>query len=190
MVAELDDDQAALIAALSRPRAARSPRRLGGNPHATGCRCQSVRRFRCSATLKDVEVPAGLAGGWLDIFPRGQLRDFTSLQDAGRLPRLTIGPWSRDSPAVTMTTVHARPSVSGSPMHAALCPPNGLRSASVIGADKWRGRRLTRLRWWAVRDCCRSREAVASARARRTRMSSSGCATSTPTVVRPTSATA
>jgi putative CocE/NonD family hydrolase len=43
--------------------------------------------------VADITVPASLIGGWYDIFLPGQLRDFRVLQDAGRNPRITIGPW-------------------------------------------------------------------------------------------------
>jgi uncharacterized protein len=43
--------------------------------------------------VADVQVPASLVGGWFDIFLPGQLDDFKALQDAGRVARLTVGPW-------------------------------------------------------------------------------------------------
>ena len=44
--------------------------------------------------VADVTVPVSSVGGWYDIFLPGQLRDFRTLQDAGRRPRLTVGPWT------------------------------------------------------------------------------------------------
>jgi putative CocE/NonD family hydrolase len=44
--------------------------------------------------VADVTVPVSSFGGWYDIFLPGQLRDFRTLQDAGRRPRLTVGPWT------------------------------------------------------------------------------------------------
>jgi putative CocE/NonD family hydrolase len=44
--------------------------------------------------VADVTVPVSSIGGWYDIFLPGQLQDFTILQDAGRSPRLTVGPWT------------------------------------------------------------------------------------------------
>ncbi|HKT00407.1 MAG TPA: CocE/NonD family hydrolase [Rugosimonospora sp.] len=44
--------------------------------------------------VAQVTVPVSLVGGWYDIFLPGQLRDFRILQDAGRAPRLTVGPWT------------------------------------------------------------------------------------------------
>ncbi|WP_235215306.1 CocE/NonD family hydrolase [Phaeacidiphilus oryzae] len=49
------------------------------------------------AKVADVTVPASLVAGWYDIFLPGQLRDFRVLQDAGRRPRLTVGPWAHIS---------------------------------------------------------------------------------------------
>lgn len=46
------------------------------------------------ARVADVTVPVSAIGGWYDIFLPGQLRDFRTLQDAGRRPRLTVGPWT------------------------------------------------------------------------------------------------
>ncbi|TCO48501.1 hypothetical protein EV646_104323 [Kribbella antiqua] len=44
--------------------------------------------------VAEVTVPVSSVGGWYDIFLPGQLRDFKILQDAGRKPRLTVGPWT------------------------------------------------------------------------------------------------
>jgi putative CocE/NonD family hydrolase len=44
-------------------------------------------------TVPEVAVPASLVGGWFDVFLPGQVRDFTTLQAAGRTARLTVGPW-------------------------------------------------------------------------------------------------
>jgi uncharacterized protein len=41
-----------------------------------------------------VTVPVSSVGGWYDIFLPAQLRDFMTLQEAGRTARLTIGPWT------------------------------------------------------------------------------------------------
>jgi putative CocE/NonD family hydrolase len=51
-----------------------------------------------------VTVPVSSVGGWYDIFLPGQLRDFRTLQDAGRSPlRLTVGPWAHVSMGVGQT---------------------------------------------------------------------------------------
>jgi putative CocE/NonD family hydrolase len=44
--------------------------------------------------VAQVSVPVSSIGGWYDIFLPGQLRDFQTLQEAGRPARLTIGPWT------------------------------------------------------------------------------------------------
>jgi uncharacterized protein len=44
--------------------------------------------------VAEVTVPVSSIGGWYDIFLPGQLRDFMTLQEAGRTARLTIGPWT------------------------------------------------------------------------------------------------
>ncbi|WP_410639050.1 CocE/NonD family hydrolase [Amycolatopsis sp. lyj-346] len=45
-------------------------------------------------SVADVTVPVSSVAGWYDIFLPGQLRDFRTLQEAGRRPRLTVGPWT------------------------------------------------------------------------------------------------
>ena len=47
-------------------------------------------------------VPVSSIGGWYDIFLPGQLRDFMTLQEAGRTARLTVGPWTHLSTDPTM----------------------------------------------------------------------------------------
>jgi putative CocE/NonD family hydrolase len=44
--------------------------------------------------VAEVTVPVSSIGGWYDIFLPGQIRDFQTLQEAGRQARLTIGPWT------------------------------------------------------------------------------------------------
>ncbi len=44
--------------------------------------------------VADVTVGVSSIAGWYDIFLPGQLRDFRTLQEAGRRPRLTVGPWT------------------------------------------------------------------------------------------------
>lgn len=39
-------------------------------------------------------VPVTMSTGWYDLFIRRQLLDFRLLQDAGRGPRITVGPWA------------------------------------------------------------------------------------------------
>jgi putative CocE/NonD family hydrolase len=58
-----------------------------------------------SQRVAEITVPVSSIGGWYDIFLPGQLRDFETLQAAGRTARLTIGPWPHASFAVGSTTV-------------------------------------------------------------------------------------
>lgn len=44
--------------------------------------------------VAEVTVPVSSIGGWYDVFLPAQLRDFRTLQAAGRPARLTIGPWT------------------------------------------------------------------------------------------------
>jgi uncharacterized protein len=55
-----------------------------------------------SAALADVPAAVHLVGGWYDYYLCGLLRDYASLQAAGRGPYLTIGPWSHANPAGLM----------------------------------------------------------------------------------------
>lgn len=91
-----------------------------------------------SERVPEVAVPVSLLGGWFDVFLPGQLRDYTLLQEAGRQPRLTIGPWTHsDGPAITAMLnetlefglSHARGTdpVDRAPVR-----------AFVMGADQWR----------------------------------------------------
>ncbi|GAA3822350.1 CocE/NonD family hydrolase [Streptomyces phyllanthi] len=58
-----------------------------------------------SHRVKDIAVPVSTVGGWFDIFLPGQIRDFRTLQEAGRSPiRLTVGPWAHISMGVGQTT--------------------------------------------------------------------------------------
>jgi putative CocE/NonD family hydrolase len=45
-----------------------------------------------------LEAPVHLVGGWYDYYLRGLLRDYATLQAAGRAPYLTIGPWYHAHP--------------------------------------------------------------------------------------------
>ena len=58
------------------------------------------RAMDFSDRVAEVRVPAHFLTGWFDIFLRGQLADYTRLRDAGRAPRLMIGPWGHTSPGL------------------------------------------------------------------------------------------
>jgi uncharacterized protein len=87
--------------------------------------------------VAQVSVPVSSIGGWYDIFLPGQLRDFRVLQEAGRRPRLTVGPWTHIS-------------VDGTPLREAIefglaCargqqpPPRAPVRLFVMGENAWRG---------------------------------------------------
>ncbi len=89
-----------------------------------------------SARVAQVSVPVSSIGGWYDIFLPGQLRDFRVLQEAGRRPRLTVGPWTHIS-------------VDGTPVREAIefglgCaagrqpPPRAPVRLFVMGENAWR----------------------------------------------------
>ncbi len=52
-----------------------------------------------SAEVAKLDVPVSMVTGWYDLFIRGQLRDFRILAEAGKEPRITIGPWAHGEPA-------------------------------------------------------------------------------------------
>jgi putative CocE/NonD family hydrolase len=53
-----------------------------------------------TASVADVAAPVSMITGWYDIFLPWQLRDFAQLADAGRAPRIIIGPWGHVSPGM------------------------------------------------------------------------------------------
>ncbi|WP_083950160.1 CocE/NonD family hydrolase [Herbidospora yilanensis] len=91
-----------------------------------------------SGTVADVTVPVSSVTGWYDIFLADQLQDFTTLVDAGRQPRLTVGPWWHADPrgmgaSITQVVEWASAVATGQePPHQA---PVRLY---VMGAEEWR----------------------------------------------------
>jgi uncharacterized protein len=53
--------------------------------------------------------PASLVGGWYDLFLPAQVADYEALRQAGRVARLTIGPWTHASPGLFAETVRDGP---------------------------------------------------------------------------------
>ncbi|HWD03124.1 MAG TPA: CocE/NonD family hydrolase [Amycolatopsis sp.] len=51
-----------------------------------------------SAGVASLTTPVSMITGWFDLFITIQLRDFRTLQDAGRHPRITIGPGAHGDP--------------------------------------------------------------------------------------------
>lgn len=56
-----------------------------------------------SAEVAELDTPVSMVTGWYDLFVSAQLRDFRALADAGKSPRITIGPWSHGEPASIRT---------------------------------------------------------------------------------------
>lgn len=56
------------------------------------------RRRDFSAAVPHVTAAVSFVGGWHDILLPWMLDDVLALQDAGRVPRVTIGPWTHTSP--------------------------------------------------------------------------------------------
>jgi len=50
--------------------------------------------------LPDVAAPVTMVTGWYDMFLPVQLADYRALRDAGRVVRITIGPWKHADPGV------------------------------------------------------------------------------------------
>jgi putative CocE/NonD family hydrolase len=91
-----------------------------------------------SGRVADVTVPVSSIGGWFDIFLPGQLRDFRALQDAGREPRLTVGPWPHVAPA--MIPLGMRDMLDFGLAHARGDKPADRAPVRlfVMGENKWR----------------------------------------------------
>ena len=49
--------------------------------------------------------PASMIGGWYDLFLPSQVADYEALRTAGRSARLTIGPWTHNSPGLQRATI-------------------------------------------------------------------------------------
>jgi hypothetical protein len=52
-----------------------------------------------------VTAPVQMIGGWHDIFLPWMLEDFAALQQAGRQPQLTIGPWTHTAPGLVAASM-------------------------------------------------------------------------------------
>ncbi|MEU9174984.1 CocE/NonD family hydrolase [Streptomyces sp. NPDC048420] len=91
-----------------------------------------------SARVSGITVPVSTVGGWYDIFLPGQLRDFRTLQNAGRTARLTVGPWSHVSQGVERATIAE--ALDFGLAHARGEEPSDRAPVRlyVMGAEKWR----------------------------------------------------
>ncbi|MEQ0559816.1 CocE/NonD family hydrolase [Amycolatopsis sp. NEAU-NG30] len=92
------------------------------------------------ARVADVTVPASSFAGWYDIFLPGQLRDFRTLQDAGRRPRLTVGPWTHAGDLVAGASLTLRETVEFGLAHARgeQPPERAPVRLFVMGEEAWR----------------------------------------------------
>jgi uncharacterized protein len=92
-----------------------------------------------SQGLAEVMAPNHLVSGWYDFLLPRLLRDFATLQRAGRNPYLTIGPWSHSSNR--LFEVGIREALVWLRAHL-LGDTEGLRAAPVriyvMGANEWR----------------------------------------------------
>ena len=92
-----------------------------------------------SNTVAEVTAPNHLISGWHDFLLPQLLRDYCSLEQAGRNPYLTIGPWAHSSNELTKTglqesLVWLRAYLLGD-MKALRKPPVRIY---VMGANEWR----------------------------------------------------
>ncbi|WIX90164.1 CocE/NonD family hydrolase [Amycolatopsis sp. DG1A-15b] len=90
--------------------------------------------------VADVTVPVSSIGGWYDIFLPGQLRDFRTLQDAGRRPRLTVGPWTHAGELLVGASVSLRETLDFGLAHARgeEPPERAPVRLFVMGEEAWR----------------------------------------------------
>jgi len=89
-----------------------------------------------SHRVAQTSVPVSSIGGWYDIFLPGQLRDFTTLQNAGRPARLMIGPWTH----IATDPLPIRESIEFGLAHARgeQPPERGAVRLFVMGEEAWR----------------------------------------------------
>lgn len=92
-----------------------------------------------SKTVADITAPNHLISGWYDFLLQQLLRDFVSLEKAGRKPYLTIGPWAHSSNGLAETGL--RESLKWLSAHI-FKKTETLRSSPiriyVMGTDEWR----------------------------------------------------
>jgi uncharacterized protein len=91
-----------------------------------------------SHRVADVTVPVSSIGGWFDIFLPGQLRDFRVLQDAGRAPRLTVGPWPHVAPASMQVSIRELFEFAAAHARGEAPPAREPVRLFVMGENRWR----------------------------------------------------
>ncbi|MFI5718564.1 CocE/NonD family hydrolase [Nocardia sp. NPDC051750] len=90
-----------------------------------------------TASVPEVTAPVFMITGWYDIFLPWQLRNYAQLVEAGRTPRLTLGPWGHISrgmgaPTINESVEFLREHFTGAPSTRA-APVR----AYLTGAEHW-----------------------------------------------------
>jgi hypothetical protein len=132
------DRQALEMLPLSQADVAAAGQRVGYVQDILACDAGDPRWAGIDHTQRvaEVSVPVSSIGGWYDIFLPGQLRDFRILQEAGRAPRLTVGPWthlSLDGTALRESIEFGLAHARGEPP-----PPRAPVRLYVMGEEAWR----------------------------------------------------
>ncbi len=92
-----------------------------------------------SSSVQDVTAPNHLVSGWHDFLLLQLLRDYATLEQAGRRPYLTIGPWAHSSSALQWAALREsllwlRAYTQGETKALRTTPVR----IYVMGADEWR----------------------------------------------------
>ncbi|MFB9909586.1 CocE/NonD family hydrolase [Allokutzneria oryzae] len=91
-----------------------------------------------SDSVGAVTVPTSLVAGWEDIFLSDQLADYTALREAGRRPRLVIGPWQHAAPAGLAAAARETLEWAGAHCRGEEPPRRAPVRLFVVGAGQWR----------------------------------------------------
>lgn len=89
-----------------------------------------------TGSVPDVTAPVCMSAGWYDIFLPWQLRTYAQLANAGRPPRLTVGPWGHmgggEAPSFAAAVAFLKEHFAGVP-GSRLAPVR----AFLTGAGQW-----------------------------------------------------
>lgn len=90
-----------------------------------------------TASVPDVTAPVYMITGWYDIFLPWQLRNYAQLAEAGRAPRLTLGPWGHMAREMGAPTISE--TVEFLKGHFADAPSSRVAPvrAYLTGAEQW-----------------------------------------------------
>jgi len=91
-----------------------------------------------SSTVGEVTVPVSSITGWYDIFLADQLRDFQALADAGRNPRLTVGPWWHADPRGMSAAIEQVVDWGATVARGEPAPDRAPVRLFVMGIEQWR----------------------------------------------------